>query len=503
MKYYIDCVFEPEKNELKYQIISDRGKEMGSVCYGRDHIIENKSFRFRILEWLQAKKCRSDFSVYFRNVLNETERDLVHTAFPYIPCYRNLWDFLYSYEQHNPTVDYDQFEVWKKYGETVLQEDSETFDGVWKCVGAGNKAAGLCCKWEDTSGKHVVIANELMFYSDVSFEELCRKEICFERCSASALQQFMKGHPESMLDQYLNHGGRRIFYFLTSTRNDHPFELLAKAGLSELADHLCEYRGVSKNGKTIREILQLPVRCLRAFGANNDMMLYEKEDRQVIRWAYDKCPDLFDQSFSVIQELWFRYCYQYRDLEISDGVKLEDMMRQSTRYLMRQTEKNGNPYQVFGLYENYLRFSLRIGSFFYGRYPKNLDKAVDACVEYMQKQYEELKAQAFVQAVESESYRALEEDMEEEAYRIGAPKSAEQLVEAGIVLCNCLKNYVSKVKRRQTMIGLIYEKEQNTLVGAIEVKGGMVIQAKGPFNGRLKPPVEEYLRRYMYRKKMV
>jgi len=121
----------------------------------------------------------------------------------------------------------------------------------------------------------------------------------------------------------------------------------------------------------------------------------------------------------------------------------------------------------------------------------------------MQKQYEELKAQAFVQAVESESYRALEEDMEEEAYRIGAPKSAEQLVEAGIVLCNCLKNYVSKVKRRQTMIGLIYEKEQNTLVGAIEVKGGMVIQAKGPFNGRLKPPVEEYLRRYMYRKKMV
>ena len=501
MKFYIDCSVNPEKNELSYQMINDRGKTVGSVSYGRSHIREQKCLLVRVLEWRLEKEEQLDScQIGFRKVLSKMERSLIHQVFPYIPVYRNLWDFLHLYEKYNPSFDYEEYEAWRDWGKQSMTQLDESFSGIWECVKITDEKTVLCCRWKDTDGNHVVIVDEQMYYSDVCFEKLCKKEVCFECCSDADLSAFMSAHPNSMLDVYVKHGGRRVLYFLTSPRYDHTFELLSKAGLAELADHSDQYRGINRQGTHIREIFNLPVRCLRTFHWNNDMMLYSREDRQVIKWAYEKCPDLFDDSFSAIKELWFRYCYQYSDLRVFDEKTLEDILRPSTRYLIRQVKQTGNPYQVFGLYENYLRYSLRIGSFFFGHYPTDLEKAVDACVEYLQKQYEESKAGAFYEAVHREEYAALEDDLDYEPYRIVAPQSAEQLVEAGAVLCNCLKNYVSKIKRQQTMIGLIYEKEKSTLIGAVEIKGRDIIQAKGPYNGRLSSHVEEYLKRYSKRK---
>ena len=502
IRFYINCFADPKKNELKYQIVNDRGKEVGHVCFGRDRMEEKLKPYVRMLEWMQKKRKQPEISVAFRKVLRKEERDIVQKIFPYIPVYRNMWEFLHLYEQHNAAADFDTYERWKEIGKSILEKDSENSSGAWKVLQTGETKTVLYCKWKNASGTHIVLADDKMFYSDAAFGDICKAEYVFGKCSKADLDIFMKDHPDSMLDVYIEKGGKRVLYYLTSSRNDHLFELLVKSGLAELADHSDEYRGLDRKGNNIPKIFQLPVRCLRSFHGGNDLMLYDREDRQVVKWVYERCPDLFQDPFSVMKELWFRYCYQYHDLQVHDGKKLEDILRASTRYLERQTERNGNPYVVFGLYENYLRYSIRIGNFFYGLYPKDLEKAVDTCVEYLQKQYEAIKENAFHEAVCSEDYEFLEENLEFEPYRISAPQSAEQLVEASVVLNNCLNNYVSKIRRQQTMVGLLYEKEKNTLIGAIEVKDRIMVQAKGPFNGRLKPSEEEYIRRYKYRKQV-
>ena len=38
LRFYINCFADPKKNELKYQIVNDRGKEVGNDCFGSDRM---------------------------------------------------------------------------------------------------------------------------------------------------------------------------------------------------------------------------------------------------------------------------------------------------------------------------------------------------------------------------------------------------------------------------------------------------------------------------------
>lgn len=498
--FHIDCSLDMENKVLVYTVNTERGKEVCRIRFARDGMSEKSHILAWMADVLWKGEVLTPGNVSFRNVLTKKERELVHDLFPYVPCYKNMWAFQKLYAKYNETFDYTVYEQLKEFGEKMQTDPNEPADSVWKEVKVGD-ALFLACKWQDERGEHVVIADDRMFYSDCSFEQVCAAESSFS--VTKDVSVFAAEHTGSMLDGYLGNGGSRILYFLTAARHDHPFELLGKSGLGKLADQLEHYSGINKKGKNIREIFGVPVRCLRALNSSNDLMLYDREDRRVLQWAYEKCPDLFDRPITQIDEMWFCYCYKYEDLQISDDKTLGDILRQSTKYLNKKVASMKNPYQVFGLYENYIRYSIRIGKHFYGLYPADLERAVEECVDYLQKLYEEERELAFSHAVNREEYMVCEDDMEDEPYRIVRPKSAVELMQAGHELCNCLKSYVSKIKQQRTMVGLIYEKEHNKLIGAVEVHGDYVVQAKGPCNATLELPVREYIWRYMDRKHLV
>ena len=496
--FHIDCSLDMEKKALVYTVIADCKKEVCRICFERNGVREKSNGLSCMADILWKAGLLTPGNVGFQKVLTKKERELVHDLFPYVPCYRNMWSFQKIYLKFNESFDYMAYEQVKEFGEKLLADAGEPTDGTWKEVRLGDGALYLACKWQDEAGEHVVLADDRMFYSDLGFEQVCAAETAFS--VSGDMSAFAAEHAASMLDGYLRNGGSRILYFLTAARYDHPFELLGKSGLGNLADQMEHYSGINKKGKNIREIFGVPVRCLRALSDNNDLMLYDREDRRVLQWAYEKCPDLFERSITLIDEMWFHYCYQYEDLQISDDQTLGDVLRKTTKYLNKKVAAMKNPYHVFGLYENYIRYSIRIGKYFHGLCPSDLNRAVEECVDYLQKLYEEERAQAFYHAVNREEYMVCEDDMDDEPYRISRPKSAEELMQAGNELCNCLRSYVNKIKQQRTMVGLIYEKEHNKLIGAIEVRGDYVVQAKGPCNDMLESEVQAYVWRYMDRK---
>lgn len=499
---HINGYLDPEAGTLTFKLLTDNDHEVSRICFDRNGVKEKKRILAYLMEWSGESAALMPEAMFFHKTLNRRERALVHELFPYIPYYKNIRSFHEIYERFHSSFSYSSYEDLKELGNRILASEEEAACGSWKMIRLSSGDSFLFCKWRNPGGEHIVLADDRMFYSDLDFKTLCKEEMAFIMDDRNAVKEFLSEHKNTLLDVYLNYGGRRILYFLSAPRYDHIFELLGKSGLSKLADNLENYKNLNRNGKNIPEIFGLPIRCLRALNHDNDLMLYNRDEREILGWAYEKCPDLFDHPLTVVDEMWFQYCFRYQDLEVWNHKTLADLLCQTTRYLNKKAKESRNPYQVFGLYENYLLHSIRIGTFFSGYFPADLEKAETECVDYLQKQYEEARENRFRQAVDSEEYMALEDDQEDEPYRIQRPMTSKDLMLAGKELRNCLCTYTSKIKEGRTMVGLIYEKSKEKLIGAVEVRNNYIIQAKGPCNGLLDRETFEYLERYMKRKQL-
>ena len=172
------------------------------------------------------------------------------------------------------------------------------------------------------------------------------------------------------------------------------------------------------------------------------------------------------------------------------------------RYLNQMCSNGENIYNVFGLYQNYIAYGLRIEKFVDGVYPKDLEKAVAQEIDILQKRYEAEKVRMFQKIVEKPEYKYLEENLPDNQYKVETPKSAEDLVLAGEKLHNCLGSiYIGRIKKGLAKIVFLYDKKEE-LVGAIEICEDRVVQALGNCNKRLSEEVWDYLKGYMQRKNL-
>lgn len=80
-------------------------------------------------------------------------------------------------------------------------------------------------------------------------------------------------------------------------------------------------------------------------------------------------------------------------------------------------------------------------------------------------------------------------------YQIRPIKSAEDLIESGKELHNCLGTYISKYANRQCDLYVLIENKE--LIGAIEVRHKKLIQALGKFNDDLKPYQNKIVKDWM------
>lgn len=427
----------------------------------------------------------------------------INRIFPYIPQFTNLEDFYFWYNRMNTKFDYYQYMNVKVLLYKILLASEYSADGKWNCIQLENKNY-LYCKWKDSrDSSHIVILNNDFFISDLQYRQIYQQEMQMGfSLDFLKIQSFMEENPTSMLDIYLNKGGKKIFSFLTARIMNHPMELLSKAGLIKLADNIDKYQNINMRAKTLPDIFGVPLLVLKSVNSGEDSMLYTQEDRILLLKAFHENSAVFLAPMSVMVELWIRY--YYLNHQTVYGIKNIGSFMATLQYLNKLAGNEHEAYTIFGLYQNYLAYSQRIGNYVQGLYPKNLLSAVEEAISILQIRYEEEKVLQFKTVVTSLKYQLLEEDLSYCKYRICIPKTQEELCIAGKELHNCLKNYVSRVRNNKTMIAFIQDKQkENKLIGAIEIHSGKIVQALGPCNQKLSKEVCEYLQDYMERKNLL
>lgn len=165
------------------------------------------------------------------------------------------------------------------------------------------------------------------------------------------------------------------------------YELLLKAGFFKLAQNCCLYEDVEK-GKNLKEIFGLPLIVLKALNRGEDAMLRTKEDRQILRKAYQIAPRIFfKKPMNQMTELYVRYYFlnQNSDFAIdADILGSGNELENTINYLNAISQKDSYV-RCFLLYQYYLVYSQRIGRFLCGRYPVDLEFAAKISADAAQK----------------------------------------------------------------------------------------------------------------------
>lgn len=495
----VDCAIEKENFVLSFSL---HNRKIGSVFYGRNGISETSNC-FSSLFLRKAKKVEY---VVNRQLL-AAERNSIHSLFPWIMKYTTIDGFLSDYTCHinEGKSYYMDYEEACQIGLRLLCQPSVGSDGKWH-IELWKTGIFLYRKWDT----HVVVLNNRTFFSDLSyFQILLQEELTWKTDSLGEEKAdfFTTVYPETLLNIYLRNGGRKFFRFLTSPHvpGDHLFELLGKGGLSQIADNLRKYKGLNGKADNLQEAFGLPLKCIRLLAQNNPEFLCDESDREVVRWAYARAPEIFKDRCSTITELWIRYSYYatIQDKSLgAEGYIRNCSLGKTIRYLNSQREEN--PFNLFVYWQNYLAQAQKIGRYVEGQFPKNLKSALNESVAILNAKYEAQKDIQFMNALAfSEEY--MDTDMQEngDIYMVKRPEDKKELIEAGYKLCNCINNtYVQKIREGKIIIGLICCRENGQIIGALEIQRGTLkmTQAKGYCNEKLPFDVQTYLIRYAERK---
>lgn len=497
LHYWIFYRVDLKKLLFSVMIFDQRNKNIYNVIFSRNGMEEEcKDNTFT--HYLSNS---DEYKIFLhQKQMTVIEQCNIHKIFPYIPQFTNLKVFYFWYNQMNSKFDYSKYTEATNLSYKLLLYPEYKTDKKWNCI-EGERSRYLYCKWKDRMNiSHIVILDDEFFVSDLSYWQVCKQEIEMDFYSdVSDVQLFINERPHAMLDIYLNAGGRKIFAFLTAKIMNHPVELLGKAGLAKLADNINQYQDICTEGKTLSEIFGVPLSVLKSVNKGEDLMLCTLEDRRLLGKAFEENRAVFSEPMSVIGELWIRY--YYLNNQTNYRTKNAGNLLDTIRYLNKCCKNENEAYTVFGLYQNYLAYGERIGwSYIHGLYPKNLLKAVEESVSILQMKYEEEKFIEFKKAVGE--YQLLEDDLLDCRYRIRVPNAPEEMRTAGKELHNCMKNYILKVRNRETMVVFIEDKQQaNKLIGAIEVCSGKMAQASSYCNQKLSQEVYEYLQGYIQRNK--
>ena len=498
--YYICYKVNLKKLVFTVLVYDSKEKEVCKVIFTRNNMLQkcrDKKFRHYLSHI-------DNYRIQFRQQeMTMEDKYNIHKIFPYIPQFTNFEEFYFWYSRINSKFGYIKYMIAKILAQRILNSSYEA-DGNWKCT-KGKRINYLYCKWKDSMDVcHIVLMNEEFFVSDVDYLQIYQQELqtgfSFDVLN---IQPFIKRNPNAMLDVYLNAGGKNIFSFLTAKIMNHPVELLGKAGLAKLADNINCYQGIHLNGKTLPDIFDVPLAVLKSVNKGEDLMLCTPEDRMLLAKAFQENRAVFSEPMTVIGELWIRY-YFLND-ETLFAVKNMGSLVDTVRYLNRCCKDEHEAYTVFGLYQNYLAYTQKIGgNYTQGLYPKNLASAVEESGILLQIRYEEEKSFQFQRVVQSRDYQYLVDDLSDCRYRIRVPETPEDVCNAGKELHNCLSGYVKKIKQGKTKVVFIEDKEKgNKLIGAIEVRSGRLIQAAGYCNEKLSKEVAEYVKDYLKRKLIV
>ncbi len=443
----------------------------------------------------------------YQNDLTEEQKHLIHKLFPYIPKFTTLKEFSFWHKRCQRTFSYKRYIGMQKTLCDIRAAEEHPADGKWRCAGflEGNY---LYCKWKDEAGKvHAVVMDDQIFVSDLTYNEVLLQEAVFIADEESQLDLFTETHREALLDVYVHGGGKRIFAFLTAPKMNHPMELLGKAGLGKLADRVEQFEGINHAGKNLNTIFGVPLMVLKSLEKGTCEMLYTAEEREILARAFAENRAVFADPMTEIGEMWLHYYYMCDQtiFALGESEKMPGNLAATIHYLNQMCEAGVNIYNVFGLYQNYINHAQSIGKLVEGIYPKNLEAAVQKEIHILRQRYDAMLVSKFQAVVGALEYQMYEEDLPGQPYKICAPGKAQDLLEAGEALHNCLGGYAGKIKNGTSKIYFIYARKnmaKDELTGAVEIQKDQLCQALGVCNRSLPKETWEYLKDYMQRKQL-
>ena len=311
-----------------------------------------------------------------------------------------------------------------------------------------------------------------------------------------------KRYPNLMLDKYK---GRYYYQYFFAKEFIPCFEILAKAGFSELADmFLRDYYKENKDwsnlniyGKNDKAIFGFKLNKLR----NIDSSVYYGGDGYDGR-SFNYCDD-FKTFINRVKRIASKspYLLDAKDIDsdlfyfmerrIDVGITIKDI-----DYV--KSIGTGNA----AIYADYLGMCKETGKACDGTYPSNIKNAHDVMVTYINQLKEAKKNKQFEEVVSMEDYLSCLYDGDK--YCVLAPRNANDLVNESYQLSHCVRTYIKDVALGYTKIYFLRlkEKKAKSLV-TLEVKRGEIRQARGKGNRRMSNEEDSFVKEWARNKNLI
>lgn len=328
------------------------------------------------------------------------------------------------------------------------------------------------------------------------------------------IKKFDKKYPSFMINNYLANNGLNLMIPLLGPNYNKCLELLSKSGLSILADKLPnimkEDKLINIHANNIKDIFGLPIKFLRKL----QTLHVPEKWIEIFAKLYKYNPDYINiDKFSCAYLDFIKYNNITHDKAFKDNYKKiknvskwsDEDIYNTLKYLSKQTKKVGDD-DIYNYYKDYIETCYKLGEFIKGKTPKNLIEAHDKASAIYIVKADEITANNFKKAVETQKYKSLassyfedeEEKIEDEKYEIILPENPYDLIKESAELRHCVKTYIEKVSNKKTFILFLRKKENSKKPFAtIEVLPNLtLIQLKAYCNTKAPKDAIEFVKKW-------
>lgn len=277
--------------------------------------------------------------------------------------------------------------------------------------------------------------------------------------------------------------------------------LLYSAGFEKLSENVGRYLGLDEEQITPEKIFGVPDAVLRACNDGEDDMLVYPEDRQLLKKAYRKCAEIFEQPLTTVSIMWIRRYYNNL-YNVFSNVHME--LGKTIRYLNEQVElqEEKNPFVIFVTYYNYLIYLNRVRAY-ENLYPENIITAEKELAAWIDNRVEKMREEEFIKVVNEPAYRYYEECEAAYPYYMAVPETLNDLRECKHKMkSEVLRRYGTPIKDREVQVYLLKDREGD-VVNAYQICGRRLESLLWFSGGETPEEVKLYLKGYAERKNLL
>lgn len=315
------------------------------------------------------------------------------------------------------------------------------------------------------------------------------------------IEEFIKYYPELMLDKYYDSGATNIIIPLAFSNFDKRIELLYKADCGQMCSYIEYIPCINIHENTLNKMYGVTPKLLKKLSktAKENLYYYGADIfwKNLIELSRD-----YNDAFLNIEEFTAPVAAFITNIkDINRQIDISNWSRHDIHRLIKYLGTLKYDF-LYTYYQDYIRMCELMHLEKYNKFPKDLKDAHDYMMELYQYKKNEIIYSNFIEFANSEEYSSLgitdDSDDNEEKYTIIVPDNPVLLIQESEALGHCVKTYIERVSRRDTMILFLRKKNQKEKPFAtIEVtKDKKLIQLKAKSNNRAPQDAQDFVKEW-------